>query len=195
MLLERRVWDGELAHRHDARSCDQGKGTFRPSILDVLRRSRVGLADYRCSILRFGYGNRWPPESSRIAAAVSPTPTVTNLSSLGLCLRHSLGIKGHGLRVCFTNPKPDPTTSYSRSLLIVLIMNRYTIALNNFYQNRGQSNLISWTECPSGPSHAITWTMTCRVAGEVVGSATAAQKGVAKEKAAQSACQALGISV
>ncbi|KAG0707554.1 hypothetical protein DFH29DRAFT_896282 [Suillus ampliporus] len=74
-------------------------------------------------------------------------------------------------------------------------MPRYTIALNNYYQSRHKSHLVSWVESSSGPPHALSWTTTCKVEGEVVSTATAGQKTAAKEKAAQIACERLGINV
>ncbi|KAG1885990.1 hypothetical protein F4604DRAFT_56856 [Suillus subluteus] len=74
------------------------------------------------------------------------------------------------------------------------MMSRYTIALNNHYQSRRKLHAVTWAEVQSGPSHALSWTLTCKVEGEVVGTATANQKSVAKEEAARIACERLGIN-
>ncbi|KAG1754793.1 uncharacterized protein EDB91DRAFT_1095626 [Suillus paluster] len=74
-------------------------------------------------------------------------------------------------------------------------MSRYTVALNNYYQSRQRTHLVSWVEFSSGPPHALSWTTTCKVAGETVSTATDNHKAAAKEKAAQIACEKLGINV
>ncbi|KIL01017.1 hypothetical protein PAXRUDRAFT_128642, partial [Paxillus rubicundulus Ve08.2h10] len=54
---------------------------------------------------------------------------------------------------------------------------------------------LNWTETDEGPPHALVWTATCKISGEVLGVGTASQLRVAREQAAEAACRALGISV
>ncbi|EIW87108.1 hypothetical protein CONPUDRAFT_161715 [Coniophora puteana RWD-64-598 SS2] len=70
---------------------------------------------------------------------------------------------------------------------------RYTTVLNNFYSSR-PGHLLTQAESNSGPPHQPEWTVTFKVNGNPVGAGTAPQKNVAKERAAQAACAALGIS-
>ncbi|KAF9225378.1 hypothetical protein BS17DRAFT_595488 [Gyrodon lividus] len=71
----------------------------------------------------------------------------------------------------------------------------YTVALHNYLQGRNEKHLLSWKESHEGPAHALLWTATCKVGGQVRGVGTANQLRTAKEQAAEAACQALGIPV
>jgi len=64
--------------------------------------------------------------------------------------------------------------------------------LNNYLQGQRKGHLLSWVETQTGGSNAAQWTMTCKIGGEVMGSATAGNKNVAKDKAAKQALEKLG---
>ncbi|CDO73155.1 hypothetical protein BN946_scf185007.g210 [Trametes cinnabarina] len=72
-------------------------------------------------------------------------------------------------------------------------MPRYLVELNNYLQKQGQSSALGWTESQTGAGNNILWTMTCKLNGEVMGSATAHQKGAAKEEAARQTLVTLGL--
>ncbi|KAF7342818.1 Pleiotropic drug resistance ABC transporter protein [Mycena sanguinolenta] len=65
--------------------------------------------------------------------------------------------------------------------------------LNNYLQARDASHTVMWEEYSTGPSHAIKWTVECKVSGKVKGTGTADSKAAAKEEAARMALIALGI--
>jgi len=65
--------------------------------------------------------------------------------------------------------------------------------LNNYFQARQASHTVSWVEYSTGPSHAIKWTVECKVSGEVKGTGVADSKAAAKEEAARQALVALGV--
>ncbi|KAJ7897324.1 hypothetical protein B0H14DRAFT_3425353 [Mycena olivaceomarginata] len=66
--------------------------------------------------------------------------------------------------------------------------------LNNYFQRNQASHTLSWAEKSTGPSHAIKWTVECKVSGEVKGTGVADSKAAAKEEAAKQALKALGIA-
>ncbi|KAJ7361272.1 hypothetical protein DFH08DRAFT_951865 [Mycena albidolilacea] len=66
--------------------------------------------------------------------------------------------------------------------------------LNNYFQGKQASHIVSWAEYSTGPSHAIKWTVQCKVSGEVKGTGVADSKAAAKEDAAKQALKALGIA-
>ncbi|KAJ7361276.1 hypothetical protein DFH08DRAFT_1074303 [Mycena albidolilacea] len=66
--------------------------------------------------------------------------------------------------------------------------------LNNYLQRKQASHTLSWAENSTGPSHAIKWTVECKVSGEVKGTGVADSKAAAKEDAAKQALKALGIA-
>ena len=79
-------------------------------------------------------------------------------------------------------------------------------------QRQHRLDALSWEEKQTGPSNEALWTMTCKstsisdsqrpqfyiycfiVDGQVMGSATAGNKAVAKDKAATQALQKLGVT-
>ncbi|KAF8978317.1 hypothetical protein BDQ17DRAFT_1550578 [Cyathus striatus] len=63
--------------------------------------------------------------------------------------------------------------------------------LNNYLQEKQQSSLLAWVEQSSGPSHETTWTVQCKVDGQVLGTGKAATKQAAKDVAARQALQVL----
>ncbi|KAF9469723.1 hypothetical protein BDZ94DRAFT_1243114 [Collybia nuda] len=64
-------------------------------------------------------------------------------------------------------------------------------AINNYFQGRGKSNLLSWVEEPTGPTDNITWTVHCKIDGQIKGTGVGTQKAEAKQEAAR---QALRVS-
>ncbi|KAJ6520271.1 hypothetical protein C8R45DRAFT_55367 [Mycena sanguinolenta] len=72
-------------------------------------------------------------------------------------------------------------------------MSNSVTQLNNYFQAKRASHTVSWVEYSAGPSHAIKWTVECKVSGDVKGTATADSKAAAKEEAARLALIALGI--
>ncbi|SJL06477.1 uncharacterized protein ARMOST_09816 [Armillaria ostoyae] len=59
-----------------------------------------------------------------------------------------------------------------------------TSGLNNYLQGKNRLDAVSWVESRSGPPNDPTWTMTCKIDGEVRGIGTGSQKHVAKDAAA-----------
>ncbi|KAK7007020.1 hypothetical protein R3P38DRAFT_3034159 [Favolaschia claudopus] len=55
------------------------------------------------------------------------------------------------------------------------------------FQGKGAPHAVSWVEHSTGPSHAVKWTVQCKVSGEVIGTGTADTKAAAKEEAAKEA--------
>ncbi|KAF8841938.1 hypothetical protein BDN67DRAFT_966452 [Paxillus ammoniavirescens] len=90
-------------------------------------------------------------------------------------------------------PTTAPISNLIISTLRTMANGVYTTALNNYFQKRQELDLISWKDSSEGLPHALVWTATCRVNGQVLGVGTANQLRVAKEQAAEAACQALGI--
>ncbi|KAI9057054.1 hypothetical protein FKP32DRAFT_1681794 [Trametes sanguinea] len=74
-------------------------------------------------------------------------------------------------------------------------MPRYVVELNNceYRHKQGQCAALGWTESQTGAGNNIQWTMTCKINGEVTGTATAQQKGAAKEEAARQTLVKLGL--
>ncbi|KAF9001758.1 hypothetical protein BDQ17DRAFT_1426417 [Cyathus striatus] len=63
--------------------------------------------------------------------------------------------------------------------------------LNNYLQNMQMSSELSWSEIPSGPAHAPTWTVQCKINREVKGVGISSSKQTAKNEAARQALQTL----
>ncbi|KAF8204321.1 hypothetical protein K438DRAFT_556107 [Mycena galopus ATCC 62051] len=78
-------------------------------------------------------------------------------------------------------------------LAILCEMANSVTQLNNYFQGTKASHTVSWVEYSSGPSHAIKWTVECKVSGEVKGTGVADSKAAAKEEAARLALEALGV--
>jgi len=68
----------------------------------------------------------------------------------------------------------------------------YTTILYNHLGRQRMDHLISWEESSTGPTTAPLWKMTCKVSGDVLGTATAHQKSVAKDQASKEALTKLG---
>ncbi|KAK0502254.1 hypothetical protein EDD18DRAFT_684951 [Armillaria luteobubalina] len=62
-----------------------------------------------------------------------------------------------------------------------------TSGLNNYLQKQNKLDAVSWLESCSGPSNKPTWTMSCKINGEIRGTGTGFQKHVAKDAAADEA--------
>jgi len=60
-------------------------------------------------------------------------------------------------------------------------------------QSIQQAHTVSWAESCSGPPNALTWTVECKVSGEVKGTGSDARKANAKDAAAKEALEALGV--
>lgn len=66
-----------------------------------------------------------------------------------------------------------------------------TSRLNAYLQGQGKEASLSWEETWTGPSHARTWTMVCKIDGHVRGQGTSTTKHIAKDAAADAAWAAL----
>ncbi|KAF8203906.1 hypothetical protein BJ912DRAFT_218240 [Pholiota molesta] len=70
-------------------------------------------------------------------------------------------------------------------------MSNYVTSLNNYLQDKKESHLLTWSEVASGPPHQPTWTIECKIGGEVKGAGAALSKSDAKQTAAKEALAAL----
>ncbi|KAF9486375.1 hypothetical protein BDN70DRAFT_869885 [Pholiota conissans] len=70
-------------------------------------------------------------------------------------------------------------------------MSNFVTSLNNYLQDKKESHLLTWTEASSGPPHQPTWTVECKIGGEVKGSGAALSKADAKQIAAKEALTVL----
>ncbi|KAK7063845.1 hypothetical protein R3P38DRAFT_2820763 [Favolaschia claudopus] len=86
-----------------------------------------------------------------------------------------------------------PTSLSVHRLPSVFKMANAVTQLNNYFQGKGAPHAVSWVEHSTGPSHAVKWTVQCKVSGEVIGTGTADTKAAAKEEAAKEALAALGV--
>ncbi|KAF8807965.1 hypothetical protein BYT27DRAFT_7190059 [Phlegmacium glaucopus] len=66
-----------------------------------------------------------------------------------------------------------------------------TSRLNAYLQGKRQLTSLSWLESWTGPSHAKTWKIVCKINGEVRGEGTSTHKHIAKDLAADQAWNAL----
>ncbi|KAF8963937.1 hypothetical protein BDZ97DRAFT_1919467 [Flammula alnicola] len=65
-------------------------------------------------------------------------------------------------------------------------------------QDKQEAQFLTWAETSSGPSHQTTWTIQCKVKGELKGTGVGLSKSDAKQAAAQQAlasCRMNGTSI
>ncbi|KAI9567826.1 hypothetical protein HD554DRAFT_2172886 [Boletus coccyginus] len=74
------------------------------------------------------------------------------------------------------------------------VKHNYVTILYNHLQRRYEHRLLTWMTSSAGPADALVWSVECKVGHQVLGRGSASRLRDAKEKAAQFACQALGIS-
>ncbi|KAF9021736.1 hypothetical protein BDZ89DRAFT_227693 [Hymenopellis radicata] len=79
--------------------------------------------------------------------------------------------------------------------LTSLTMPKFVTQLNNYFQARGDTTAVSYSEAVDGPSDKAQWTVICKVSGQTKGTGKAASKAAAKEEAARQTLQALGVAV
>ncbi|SJL06415.1 uncharacterized protein ARMOST_09751 [Armillaria ostoyae] len=73
-------------------------------------------------------------------------------------------------------------------------MPKFVTLLNNYFQARGDTSVLSYQESVVGPSDRAEWTVVCKVSGEIKGIGVASSKSAAKETAAKQALQRLGVA-